>query len=368
MIDFSKIDKKRVLALCQYPEAVSPLATFLKEKGFEVNLQRVPGEFFQNISQFKPGFVMISNEMNLKMGKVFPHFIQKKFNIPVLLFPEIADKANLNILDENKDSEVAGIRSIKSSEKELVLSELEQFEGRYKAQMSALQNNANINFSQLKAARHKRQSALLQKLAKKIQAGPHRLFNQEELEMIAIKIADPSGQGSFLVFTDLPEGKNLQDLQGQLSGQIETSDGQTLKIESIDFKIPRTTVLQLKDNSDKALHGHWGVFPVSIFYYSDTAVSHHPDLSLFEGGYLIPVEEWWGRMPMTFDAFIYMKTNAKILLYVRKGKFFQDKQMTNFILQSQCLWVKGDEFHHFELMKELTGLIERTRDTLAIAA
>ena len=59
MIDFSKIDRKKVLILCRHPDSISSLCQVLNEKSFIVKTEKVPGDFFQQISQFNPGFVMI---------------------------------------------------------------------------------------------------------------------------------------------------------------------------------------------------------------------------------------------------------------------------------------------------------------------
>jgi hypothetical protein len=370
MIDFAKIDRKKVLILCRHPEGIAPLCQLLNDKSFEIKLEKVPGDFFQEIPNFNPGFVMISNEMNIQMGKVFPHFIQKKFKIPVLLFPEGGGKSHSPIANENFNSPLGGaVRSAKPGSDKNVLEEIEQFEKNYNDHLSGLtKKSEKPTLDQLRKERIRRQNAVFQKLSDKIKQGLPHLMKKNDLDLLTIKLADPSGQGSFLFFTELPQGLNLEELKAQLAQEVSHISGTSPEIELVPMKIDNPSLQALLKNSDKAIHGLWGDLPISLFYFKDTAPTHHETTTIFEGGYLVPIEEWWSKLPLTFDASLFLKHNSKIILYIRKGNIFPEEQVKRFIEKQQSIWIVGDDFHHFETFSEISNLILRTKEYLAIAA
>ncbi len=357
LIDFDKIDQRKVSILCKHPESIQGLVQFLQSKKFDVHFEKVPGSFFQSINNLKPGFVMISHEMNDFMGKLFPLFIQKKFNIPVLLFHELQPKKENTSLKASTQS-FSSIRSLSQNAPELIHREIERFRENYNENLQRFSNSKSPpSIKKLRDQRIQQQEDLMKQLDEKIQKGLPVLDNKEQLQLLSIKVTDPNGHGAFLFFTELPKGKVLSDFKKSLLLDLQLSENQEIILEPVEGEISQKIFRKLKNNSDRVLNGFWGDLPVSVLYYIDVKeASHQDEITVTENGYLVPVENWWSQVPLTFNAHIWFRENNKKILYIHRGDYFPQENLARFVVKHQQFLINGNDFHAFQQMSEIASL------------
>jgi hypothetical protein len=355
MINFDSIDRKSVTILCRNPEGSESLAEFLRQKGFAVSFEKLPGAFFQSISKSPPGIVMISHEMNTQMGKVFPHFIYKKFKIPVLLFHEMAEKREASAANAVKNSSDA-VRSASSNSPKEIHEEIESLRESYKSSVQSVFSELKKSDSLTSQSRLKDQEKVIQVLEKNLKLATNSLEEKEKLNLLSLKIIDPSGSGSFMFFTEVPEGENKVDMQNVLLKELHAQGMPEMVMEPMDGAIGQDLYQKLKLNSNKVMQGYCGEQAVIMLYFMNSEVNSLDEVTISEKGYFVPVKEWWTKMPLLFDAYLYFSHKERKLLYLRKGDFFRERNIHKFSDQSQKILVNCEDFHSFEAMCQLAAL------------
>jgi hypothetical protein len=355
MINFDSIDRKSVTILCRYPEGSESLAVFLRQKGFAVSFEKLPGAFFQSISKSPPGIVMISHELNTKMGKVFPNFIYKKFKIPVLLFHEMAEKKEAPAALAVKNASAA-VRSANSNSPEEIHEEIENLRESYKSSIQNVVSQLKKNDPLTSSSRLKDQEKVIQVLEKNLKLATNSLEEKKELNLLALKIIDPSGSGSFMFFTEVPEGECKVESQNALLKDIQAEGLPEMIIEPMDGTVGQELYQNLKLNSDKVIQGYCGEQAVIMLYFMNSEVSSLDEVTISEKGYFVPVKEWWVKMPLLFDAYLYFSHKERKLLYLRKGDSFRERNILKFSDQSRKILVDCEDFHSFEAMSQLAAL------------
>jgi hypothetical protein len=353
MINFDAIDRKNVTILCRNPENSQALSEYLRQKDFTVQFEKMPGAFFQSISKNQPGMVLISHEMNAQMGKVFPNFIHKKFKIPVLLFHEVEDKKD-SLKTQKQEGLSNTIRSASQSSPEKIHEEIENLHKGFEDTVKLIthkQGSPEKNSERLQC-----QEEIVKKLDEKISAADNKLHEKEKLSLLSLKVMDPDGLGYFMFFTEVSEGQNKESLQQELMESLSGSSGADLVMEPVETAIHQQVFQKLKSNSDKVIDGYWGQQPMTILYYANASTNSLDQVTLTEDGYLVPVAEWWTKMPLLFDAYISLQVNQKKLLYLRRGDSFLERNIKKFSSSSQKILIKCEEFHAFEAMSQIANL------------
>ena len=354
MINFDQIDTKRISVLCKNIDCVKAITEFLKSKGFEIFIEKNPGSFFQSLNSIKPGFVLISHEMNDDMGRVFPNFIHKKFNIPVLLFHELGKTAALSNANEAQ-SPISAVKSVKQNKPEFIHEEIRSFQANYQRAMSKYVASAPSSAkNQQKSERHVRQEKLMKKISDKIKIAKHNLEQQDSLRISTMKVQDPNGQGFFLFV--IPNQSNQSIFEKNLKQDLSLASEPGVAVEGVRGSIGQDFYQSLISQSDKVLQGFWGSQAITVLYYAEAGVSDLSNISVSDGGYLVPVEDWWSRLPLTFNAHIFLKENNKKLLYIKQGDFFPECNLRLFQKLDCRIFVTGKDFQSFQAMAEIANL------------
>jgi hypothetical protein len=362
MIDFETMDTKKICILCRHPEQIASLVEFLKTKQLEVFVCKNSADFFKSLSVNKPGFALISNDMNDSMGRVFPSFIQRKFKIPVLLFNDesnrVAGAANISDkMDANID-----VKTLHQNNPEKVHEEIVKFKQSYELSIARMADSNGVPpHEELKQKRLQRQMKLMGQLESKIVSSfveSDKPLDQENNLMVStVKIQDPAGQGCFLFASAVPTKENQGRLKENIQEALKTIGEHNLMVESMDSSINKEFYHQLKDNSDRALQGHWGEDELCVLYYENAQVNNWEEITLSEEGYLVPVDEWWSKMPLNFNACLWLDSNGKRILYIRKGSAFPERSIARFKQKDQKVLVLNKEFQHFQQMADLASMV-----------
>jgi hypothetical protein len=364
MIDFDKMDSKKISLLCRHPENISGLVEFLKGKQLEVFVCKNSAEFFQSLSLNKPGFAMISNDVNNSMGRIFPNFIQRKFKIPVLLFSDEQNRAAKETMEKPHSN--AAVRALHQTNPEHVHDEIVKFKHNYEAEVSKLAKSQGVAPGQdLTQQRLQRQTQLLGYLRQKFGANEadkqstvsSKIDQLESISISTVKIHDPEGQGCFLFATAIPADENKESLKKSLQESLQMLGEKELVVESIEGCVNNEFYQRLKNNSDKTLLGHFGKEEVCVLYYENAQVNNWDEISMNEEGYLVPVDEWWSKMPLNFNACIWLAENSKRILYMKKGTVFPESSMLRFKERDQKILVLNQEFQDFQHMAELASML-----------
>jgi hypothetical protein len=345
------VGNKLISILCCQPERVQPLVDLLKAKNLDVRVQKSSGDFFKELTELKPYYVMISYEMDDMLGKIFPRFIQRRFKIPVLLFHESSDQILSKKRPAYQENE-PGIVQLKEADPAKALAEINSFEETLDPQLPVAEKAPVSDGSDRLVV----QETMLKALSEKIKPEPEPLKGDNGFKISCLKIKDPSGAGFFVIF--VPQNsiaESVEQVYQEIEQEVAIIKGPSL--EKVTTAVDEDFYQKIQSKSDKFLSGKWGTQEISIAYFRNAAIDNPEDFFEFHGGaYLVPVRNWMTKIPLPFNSYIYLEENNKVYLYLKAGAKFPEKNLEKFNLHEQKLMIEAAQIQFYVQHHEIHSL------------
>lgn len=323
-MDLSQINRARVTILCARSENVSALAGFLNEKGFVVDVTTTPQDFYARLSdEKKPGLAMISSQMDGLMTKMMPEFVAKRFGAPVLLFEESLELPSPEDSPATLLPEVIPLGRVSPEELLAQIQGVEQiYESRYTAGLSGQKSQPRHVRPEPEKEKGPVVSELVfEKLKKALTPSTINVSDEDVFTLHTCHVRDPKGRGYFIfAFPIRGDEKVLERTVAALEEKIRETVGADAKIERLVQGVPARFYQELMSRSDEIIAGQVDGCEMVLAYFRDPVANYvEPEVKVSGENFLVPVEEWWTRLPLPCHAYYWMEKNKKRLLYIRPG-------------------------------------------------
>lgn len=351
---------KKILLLTKNIEKIRSISIFLENKGFAVeiatSLEQVqqlsarPYAFSIQIRDFIESFQPSARE---SIKKYLAHIPMYKINDP-LLNPKLAEDllkiaiSNIGKLDpaelEKAQPDLLPIDEEQASNIDL-LPNISQFQ------------DINHHVNNLDLVAKNILFTLEEQMTKT--STIENLSSNDYLNIAMVKVFDPNNEGCFLLA--IPErvdselfDKQIEKLHRVFSKQL----GASIKIEIIEEKVRKEVYDDIKRSSQKVIEGHFDGQDLLVSFFKLPAEKVKNFETIIKNEMcLVEVEQWWSKVPLPVNAYIFLELNNKKILYIRNGQAVPNDLSERLNAKSQNhLWIEERELHKYKQFRYLMSL------------
>lgn len=185
------------------------------------------------------------------------------------------------------------------------------------------------------------------------------ISSNDYLNIAMVKIFDSTHEGCFLMA--IPERvehdvflKQLDKLKSLFSKNL----GSSINIEIVEEKIRKEVYDDLKKTSQKVIEGDFEGqdLLVSFFKMPSDRVNSFETVVKNEMC-LVEVQEWWSKVPLPVNAYIFLELNNKKILYIRNGQAVPNDLSARLNAKSHNhLWIEERELHKYKQFHYIMSL------------
>jgi hypothetical protein len=319
-----------------------------------------PSILFRQIENGGKGVVLISRNVRHPMARIIPDFLVGRFHLPVILFQEsfalplafqkeaITTKQQIVQLDGGFEA---------------VLDFTKDFEKNYLAEI-----DPSLNLPKVRSLRMTSRG-VFEKL--------HTLFDRKKpnapsmnVQIASFKIRDPKGLGYFVF--GIPIRKGGPASQSQID-EIQSFLKKSLSAE-IEIQVMRESVKygffkDLRENSELSVSGEMQGLEMVALYFNNLSESNlQKEFSFNEQLALVPVEDWWMKLPLPCNTYIWLNKSGRKILYVRASARMSEQSYDRFQKKGVShLSISLEDVPQFQGWRELISLTKPKDSTLPIA-
>lgn len=375
------INQKRVTILVVDPKNATVYVDEFSSQGYTVEVATDPSNMYAMLCENgPPGFLMISNQFESAMAKMMPEFCVKRFKIPIFLFRETMD---LPAPEMNEKMFGPDIVPLEDASPANLLKNMENFEQICRARLAAKVEKemaANMKDEGAPAAEpgppsesvnfeNRSPDQILVRLKENLNLRDVLLEAQDVLTLHSCKVSNAAGRGYFIFAFP------VRDKDHQTAPSLETIKeiigevfGSQVQIEDLGLPVPEGFFSALLEGADELASGTLGPQELFLVYYRNKSDVEEPEVRMIGDNFLIPMEEWWTRLPLPVHTYVYFERNQKRLLYIRPGsslrrEAFRRFQRKGFIF----LAVDPVDFASYRKIRELVHVSNATGESSAIA-
>lgn len=185
------------------------------------------------------------------------------------------------------------------------------------------------------------------------------ISSNDYLNMAMVKIFDLTHEGCFLMA--IPERvehdtflKQIDKLKNLFSKNL----GSSINIEVVEEKIRKEVYDDLKKSSQKVIEGDFEGQDLLVSFFkmpSDRVISFETVVK--NEMCLVEVEEWWSKVPLPVNAYIFLELNNKKILYIRNGQAVPNDLSARLNAKSHNhLWIEEKELHKYKQFHYIMSL------------
>lgn len=186
-----------------------------------------------------------------------------------------------------------------------------------------------------------------------------KISSNDYLNLATVKIYDPSSEGCFLIA--IPEGldrdifiKQVEKIQKLISAHI----GSNINIEIVEEKIKKEVYDSIKKSSKKVMEGDFEGQDLLISFFKMPSEKVKSFETVIKNEMcLIEVEDWWSKIPLPVNAYIFLELNNRKILYIRHGQAAPSDLSERLNAKSQNhLWIEEKELHKYKQIRYIMSL------------
>lgn len=370
-IDFKQMNAKRISILVANPENAGRLVDYFSRHQYEIQVSSDASALYAELCEKgAPGFVFVSTQIDGPMAKMMPDFVVKRFRVPVILFNESKDLPLPPTL--SPQSLPPEIIPANEMEPDQLLHTLENFDEVYKARLAERASGARpadpVLESEsetapefdLELALSSKSEQVFRLVKEAFVPGDVPIVEEDVLTLHACKVADPTGRGYFVFAFPVRSGEHQPDQALViLESRVREAAGEGAVIENLMEAVPARFFRELKERSDEVVEGRLGDMEMVLLYFRNRDDVAEPVTRLADDKCLIPIEEWWCRLPLPCHTYVWLERNNKRILYVRPGDCLRPESFERFRRKGlQHLMVEATDFPHYRRIREMVHIAD----------
>lgn len=373
------MNPKRITILVADPANVGRITDYFTRHQYAIDITTDASSLYgQLCEKGAPGFVFISTQIDGPMAKMMPDFVVKRFRVPVILFNESKDLPLPPAFSpQSLPPEIIPANEL---EPEQLLHTLENFDEVYKARLAeraAGSKSADplIDSPEAEKAQFDMELALTSKSEKvfhlvKEAFEPHAIGVKDDdvLTLHACKVADPSGRGYFIFAFPVRSGEHQPDQALViLESRVREAAGEGALIEHVMEGVPARFFHELKSRSDEVIEGTLGDMDMILLYFRNRNDVAEPATKISDRNCLVPMEEWWCRLPLPCHTYVWLERNNKRILYVRPGDCMRVESFERFRRKGlEHLMVDANDFPHYRKIREMVHIADNLGEARSV--
>lgn len=361
-IDFKKVNRQRISILCANAENVTSMATFLSERGFTVEVSTTPSDYYAKLGEGAPGIALVSTQIDGMMAKMMPDFVNRRFGMPAILFQEdtsVPGQPDLTAMALNP-----GIFPMNGKDPVQLIHHIENLEEEYERRCKGLPPMPTPEAGKPETLTSEGVFEVLRSAFAPTQIV---IKDDDVLTLHTCKVADPAGKGFFVfAFPVRNSETHLDQALLILETKIREVAGGDAQIEHFVKGVPAAFYRELMKNSDEIVTGMIGDCEMLLAYFKNRPEEREKVDEKFEVAgelSLVPMEEWWTRMPMPVHAYVWLQRNGKRILYVRPGHLLRKKSFDRFVQKGfMSMGIDTVDLETYKKIREIVHLSRAASD------
>lgn len=365
-LQFSQMNRQRISVLVAEEANADPLRSFFEGHGYLVEVFTEASKLYNGLCKNgPPGFVFVSTQSQGPMSRMMPDFVVKRFKTPVFLFRE--DPARPPLEGEPSAASLPPeIVLALDHEPDQILRTMTSFEDLYETR---LKNGPAPERGEERARPSRdetpspaaggpsRSESVLQRIKDAFEPRPVEMAKDDVLTLHACRVSDPDGRGYFVFGFPARAGEDADGLNEALlilESRVREAAGESAVIEHLVQGVPAPFFEEIRDRSDEVVSGKLGDHEMILLYFRNREEIKTPETRPLPAEILVPVEEWWTRLPLPCSAYVWLELNDRKILYVRSGDRLRDESLERF-RRKGCthLAVEVDDFEHYLRIREI---------------
>lgn len=308
--------KKRIIFFCNDKEKLKTTLHHLQSEGANVEVwDKEPSEI--SMEQDHPAnLFLISIDYEKKYGSEFKKQIQNDFS-------------KVQIINFDEDSSFSTFSKNKKSQAEI-----------HKSSGTRMTPDE-----------------LLDLLMLTIQPREVDMDHDDELDIFYFKKCD--FENEFYYIFALPRAdKKIDQAKKVLRNLIDLDVSEEKLISHLGFKFTKLCFEETSKSAKQKIEGQVQGYDLYFSYFVSPIVkSNNLELKVKNDMCSVQVQDWWGRMPIPVNMFIYLELNNRIILYLRRGSILSIEDMTTLKNKTYGnLWIEAKDMNKYFQLQSVMSL------------
>lgn len=190
-----------------------------------------------------------------------------------------------------------------------------------------------------------------------IQPRQVNIASEDELEIFYFKKCD--FENEFYYIFALPcEEQKIAQTRNLLRNLIDLDASEEKFIFHLGFKFTKLCFEETSKSAKQKLEGQVQGHDMYFSYFVSPLVKNNNlELKVKNEMCSVQVQDWWSRMPIPVNMFIYLELNNRIILYLRRGSILSREDMTT--LKNKVygnLWIEAKDMNKYFQLQSVMNL------------